>query len=135
MKLFPILEPNACELESAKDKITAQINAYTKIAKSQIPGLMPCGGLETVVATENVPYSKWFVVNKPWYTVILADISQHPEMNLYVGFTRILNALKELHRLNLVHMNVKSENIFVKENLTWDLGEFESVCKRNRSSY
>jgi serine/threonine protein kinase len=57
----------------------------------------------------------------------LAEVPQLSEKWLYRGFSCILEALKKMHNLNLVHMDVKSDNVFVDDHSNWNLGDFGSA--------
>lgn len=64
----------------------------------------------------------------------LADLPQLSEKILYQGFFRIHNSLKAMHKLDLVHMDVKSANLFVGGVAEWDLGDFGSTRKINTTA-
>ena len=61
------------------------------------------------------------------YVSSLTKLPQLSEKLCHRGFSRILRALKAMHDLNLVHMDVKSDNVFVDGNFNWDLGDFGST--------
>lgn len=61
------------------------------------------------------------------YISSLTELPQRAEKWLYAGFCRVFSALKAMHALNLVHMDVKLDNVFVDMNSTWDLGDFGSA--------
>ena len=59
-----------------------------------------------------------------------SSLTQVPQCSLkllYRGYLRIKKALYLLHGLNLVHMDVKSDNVFVDEDGICNLGDFGSA--------
>ena len=75
----------------------------------------------------NVSTGTWVALKMKRYMSSLADLPQLTEKWLYNGYTRIFQALKEMHKLNKVHMDIKSDNVFVDEYFNWDLGDFGST--------
>ena len=115
-----------------KDAVMAEVNACDIISKANIPGLVKCDVVEvTVHHSEGLDISAgvWTALKMKRYVSSLVDIPQLSESWLYRGFSLTLKALKAMHRLGLVHMDVKSDNLFVDEELKWDLGDFGSTRK------
>ena len=115
---------------SKKDAIAAEINACTMLSKADILGLVKCNVVEVIVHHSeglDVSTSVWAALKMKRYMCSLTEVPQLPENCLYSGFSRILKALKAMHELKLVHMDVKSDNLFVDADLRWDLGDFGST--------
>ena len=115
-----------------KDAVMAEVNACDIISKANIPGLVKCGVVEvTVEHSEGLDISPgvWTALKMKRYVSSLVDIPQLSESWLYRGFSLTLKALEAMHKLGLVHMDVKSDNLFVDEELKWDLGDFGSTRK------
>ena len=115
---------------SKKDAVTAEVNACVMLSKANILGLVKCDVVEvTVHHSEGLDVSPgvWAALKMKRYMSSLTDIPQLSENWLYCGFTRIFKALKAMHELNLVHMDVKSDNLFVDVDFNWDLGDFGST--------
>lgn len=115
---------------SKEAAVTAEINACSLLFKSNILGLVKCEVVEVnVYHSEGLDVSPavWAVLKMKRYVSSLTEIPQLSEKWLYDGFSRIIKALKAMHELKLVHMDVKSDNLFVDVNLQWDLGDFGST--------
>ncbi|KAJ3117384.1 hypothetical protein HDU96_006909 [Phlyctochytrium bullatum] len=110
-----------------KDAIATEINTCAKLSASGIVGLVKCDPVDVMVKYSedlDVSPSLWSAIKMKLYMSSLTHIPQLTEKWLYHGFSRILEALKALHKLNLVHMDVKSDNVFVDCDAKWDLGDF-----------
>jgi len=125
--------PQTTQLQSTvskKDAIASEINACTMLSEADILGLVKCDVVEVIVHhSEGLDVSPgvWAALKMKRYTCSLTEVPQLPENCLYNGFSRILKALKAMHELKLVHMDVKSDNLFVDADLRWDLGDFGST--------
>lgn len=133
IKLLRIPETMISQSTKAKkDAISAEIEACNLIADAEIPGLVKCDVVQVSVNDSrglNIAHGVWAALKMKRYLSSLTDIAQLSETLVYRGFSLILNALKEMHNLKLVHMDVKSDNIFVNENSMWHLGDFGSTRK------
>jgi serine/threonine protein kinase len=131
IKLLRIPETTTSESSQSKNvAVTAEIKTCDQLSKANILGLVKCDVVEvTVHHAEGLGVSPgvWAALKMKRYTTSLTDLPQLPEELLYDGFTRVLNALKAMHALKLVHMDVKADNVFVDEDLNWDLGDFGST--------
>ena len=115
---------------SKEDAIDAEIDACNMLSKADILGLVKCDVVKVNVHhSEDLDVSPgaWAALKMKRYTCSLTEVPQLPENCLYSGFSRILKALKAMHELKLVHMDVKSDNLFVDADLRWDLGDFGST--------
>ncbi len=131
IKLLSIPETLTSQsLQSRKNAVDAEIAACTTLSEANIPGLVKCDVVKVHVQhVEDLKVSlgEWAALKMKRYMSALADTPQLSEDWLYRGFIRIYEALKAMHELKLVHMDVKSDNVFVDENLQWDLGDFGSA--------
>jgi hypothetical protein len=133
IKLLRIPETTSSQSTlSKKDAVTAEIEACTNLTKENILGLVKCDVVEVTVHHSeglNVSPGEWAAIKMDRYMSSLTETPQLSEKVLYRGFSRILKALKAMHALGLVHMDVKSDNVFVDVDLNWDLGDFGSTRK------
>ena len=131
IKLLRMPQTTTSQSTSGKEgAVTAEIRACVMLFEANIPGLVRCDVVEvTVHHNEGLDVSPgvWAVLKMKRYISSLSDLPQLPESWLYSGFSRIFKALKAMHELNLVHMDVKSDNLFVDVDSTWDLGDFGST--------
>jgi len=130
IKLLRLHQPTTSESTSAKNHaVTCEIEACEKVSTANINGLVKCEIVQVKVPHNdepNITVSRWIAIKMKRYVSSLTDIPQLPECMLYEGFILTLNALKQLHNLNLVHMDLKPDNLFVDDHLQWDLGDFGS---------
>ena len=133
IKLLRIPETTTSQsTNSKKDAIAAEISACRTVSNAKIVGLVKCDVVEiTVHDNENMNVSRgvWTALKMNRYLSSLTEVIQLTEKWLYLGFSRIFAALNAMHQLELVHMDVKSDNVFVDENFNWDLGDFGSTRK------
>ena len=131
IKLLRIPQTTTSHFNLTKmDAVTAEINACVLLSKADIPGLVKSDVVEiTVHHSEGLDVSPgvWAALKMKRYMCSLTEVPQLPENCLYNGFSRILKALKAMHELELVHMDVKSDNLFVDADVEWDLGDFGST--------
>lgn len=131
IKLLRIPQTTASHSTDAKkDAVMAEIQTCRVLAQADIPGLVKCDVVQVTVNHSeglDVAPGEWASLKMKRYVSSLADLPQLTEKWLYCGFSRILEALKKMHNLNLVHMDVKSDNLFVDDNLDWNLGDFGSA--------
>lgn len=115
-----------------KDAIETEISTCSFLTAKNIEGLVKCDVVDvTVHHSEGLDVSPgvWRALRMKRFMCSLNQCPQLSEHWLYQGFTRILNALKEMHKLDIVHMDVKPDNLFVDDNLVWNLGDFGSARK------
>lgn len=121
IKLFRLSDFVSDELKAISD----EVNACTILSEANILGVVKYDVIKIPI---DIPrHEDWVVLKAKRYVTSLADNAQLNEHWLYQGFSRILNALKEMHGLGLVHMDVKSENVFVDWDAGWNLGDFGST--------
>jgi len=77
----------------------------------------------------------WTALKMRHYHSSLTQVPQLSESLLFREFLRIKTALEMLHSLNLVHMDVKSDNVFVDEDGLWCLGDFGSCRSTNSPNW
>ncbi|KAJ3250655.1 hypothetical protein HDU77_006454 [Chytriomyces hyalinus] len=116
------------------EAVSMEVDVSATVSKAQIPGLVIS---EVVPVT--VEYSDDLSVSRHWtalkmrhYLSSLTQVPQLSERLIHREFRRIHSALVSLHALDLVHMDVKSENVFVDEEVFWNLGDFGS-CRPSNS--
>ena len=73
----------------------------------------------------------WTGIKMPQFNASLVELPQLNEALLYAGFQELLQGLRGLHGLLLVHMDVKGDNVFVSASGSWTLGDFGSACAVN----
>lgn len=115
-----------------KDAVTAEINTCTTLSKENILGLVKCDVVEvTVCHSEGLDVSPgvWAALKMKRYVSSLIDLPQLSEKLIFRGYSRIFKALRAMHNLGMVHMDVKSDNLFVDDELGWNLGDFGSTRK------
>ena len=102
--------------------VLAEVCACKLICQSDIQALVKCQVVEVAV-NKNV----WAVLKMKRYVSTLGELPQLTEKWICRGFKQIRGALMEMHsKLNLVHMDVKPDNLFVDEHSEWHLGDFGS---------
>ncbi|KAI8820343.1 hypothetical protein BJ741DRAFT_672909 [Chytriomyces cf. hyalinus JEL632] len=117
------------------ESVSMEVEVSTIVSKAEIPRLVT-----SEVVTVSVKHSDGLSVSaRPWtalkmrhYHSSLTQVPQLSERLIHREFGRIYSALVSLHALNLVHMDVKSDNVFVDEDVFWNLGDFGS-CRRTNS--
>jgi hypothetical protein len=111
--------------------MAAETEACKTLTSLDIEGLVKCEVVEVTVENikEQAKGHLWQAIKMLDYGSSLEKLPQLPEKMLQNGFHRILNALKGMHKKDFVHMDVKSQNVFVNGDLIWDLGDFGSVRK------
>jgi Protein kinase domain len=131
IKLLRIPQTTTSQSYLAKKNATdAEINACRMVTEANIPGLVQSDVIEVIVKRPeglDVAPGAWRALKMKRYVSSLTEIPQLDERWLYSGFSRTRKALKAMHKLNLVHSDVKSDNVFVTEDLDWDLGDFGST--------
>ena len=131
IKLLRMPETTKSHSPSQKhDAINAEIKACGVVFEANIPGLVRCEKVEVnVIHNEGLDVSPgvWTALKMKRYVSALTDLPKLSEKWLHLGFSRILEALQAMHKLNLVHMDVKSDNLFVDVDSTWNLGDFGST--------
>ncbi|KAJ3092847.1 hypothetical protein HK102_001672 [Quaeritorhiza haematococci] len=132
----PETTPNSTTtLSPRKRAVLAEEEAWKRVADANVEGLVKCEyqRLEVEEHTDETEEPKtivtWVALKMPHYVSSLADRPQFPEDLLQSGFHRILKALKGLHAVNLVHMDVKPRNVLVDYKLGWHLADLGSAHK------
>lgn len=118
------------QFSERKEAVLVETEACRSIFNAGIDGLVSCEIIEVkVVHTQqlDVHVGNWAAIKMSRYVTSLAELPQLSEGLLLNGFRRIHQALIDMHKLDLVHMDVKSDNVFVNEHLRWDLGDFGSA--------
>jgi serine/threonine protein kinase len=117
-------------LDAKQGAIVAELNTCEMLSKRNIIGLVKCDVVTVTVhhnESLNIPIGEWGAVKMKRYLSSLTDVPQLSQDWLYCVYSRIFKALKEMHELKLVHMDVKSDNVFVHDDSLWDLGDFGST--------
>jgi hypothetical protein len=137
IKLLRIPETNHSVLHDArKNAVLAEIEACRLVSEAHVEGLVQSEIVEVTVHHSdqlNVGPGLWAAIKMRHYVSSLAERPQLSEEWIYRGFRRIQSALNAMHALSLVHMDVKSDNVFVDESVRWDLGDFGSTRKIGES--
>jgi serine/threonine protein kinase len=92
------------------EEINTEVQTCQRLSEQNIVGLVACTA--TVVEAQyahdlDVSQGAWKALKMKRYSSSLALMSHHPEFWIKKGFNRISNALEGMHKLNLVHMDVK----------------------------
>lgn len=82
----------------------------------------------TTQADECATETSFRALLMPRYVTTLAETAQLCETALFAGFQQMIAAVEYMHSLNLVHMDIKGDNIFLDSQGKWFLGDFGS-CK------
>ena len=122
---FSVTEPEK------KDAIEAELDACRRVSELANVALVKCEVVEVCVQhTDDLDVAvkgKWAAIKMKRFFGSLTDLVPVPEHLIQSGFERILDALKAMHSISLVHMDVKSDNVFIDENGEWNLGDFGST--------
>jgi serine/threonine protein kinase len=133
VKLLKVQEDTLSRTEQEKENaIKSEVEVCKYFRSLNVPGLVKCDVVEVKVDDAqglSVSIGVWQAIKMHDYGSSLARLPQFPEDFLQDGFHRILSALQFMHSHNYVHMDVKSDNIFVTSELVWDLGDFGSTRK------
>ncbi|KAJ3110494.1 Serine/threonine-protein kinase Nek3 [Phlyctochytrium bullatum] len=131
IKLLRLPEMNtSTPIDQRKDAIEKEVRAATMVYEAQIDGLVRAEAVEVTVEDSSglgVSRGKHMALRMRHYLCSLDLNGQMSEENIRRGFERMMKALNGLHQLGLVHMDVKSGNIFMDESGVWDLGDFGSA--------
>lgn len=73
----------------------------------------------------------WKAMVMPMYCCSLAALPQLDALVILTGLERMVHALEYIHGKGLVHMDVKSDNVFVNAEGRWTLGDFGSCVRVN----
>ncbi|KAJ3236243.1 hypothetical protein HDU78_004708 [Chytriomyces hyalinus] len=117
------------------EAVSMEVEVSATVSKAQIPGLVISEVVPVTVEYSDGLYVSarhWTALKMRHYHSSLTQVPQLSERLIYREFRRIHSALVSLHALNLVHMDVKSENVFVDEDVFWNLGDFGS-CRPSNS--
>ena len=71
----------------------------------------------------------------PHYTKTLAEVPQLSERAIARNIPRMISALEWIHSKNLVHMDVRAPNIFVRYDGCWVLGDFDATVANGNNGY
>lgn len=82
--------------------------------------------LETMASETSLASTSFVALLMPRYVTTLAETAQLCEPALLVGLQHMISALEYIHSFNLVHMDIKGDNIFIDSNGSWFLGDFGS---------
>lgn len=115
-----------------KDSIQIEIEACTTVNLLDCECLVKCE-----IVNVNVEHIRGLDVSIGCHTALkmrhffssLDKVPQMSEILLFNGFKRMVQALKSLHSRDLVHMDIKSDNVFCDDETVWFLGDFGSTRK------
>jgi len=108
-------------ITNKEEEIIQQLNS----CEPPIPGLL----LGKIIHLESTKVNERIALIMPRLSGDIArEPSSSPSVLLHQG-KRIKEALESMHKLGLVHLDVKLENIFVDNNGTWFLSDFDFTCK------
>ena len=132
IKLLRLVETISYQSNDQKEQaLQAEITACKKVLDKEITGLVKCEVVKATVShADDLRFQKdeeVFALKMDRYMSSLADAPQLTEKWLLRGFSRIYQALESLHALGLVHMDVKSDNVFMDSVANFDLGDFGST--------
>ncbi|KAJ3223597.1 hypothetical protein HDU78_011260 [Chytriomyces hyalinus] len=117
------------------EPVSMEVEVSATVSKAQIPGLVISEVVHVTVEHSDglsVSARHWTALKMRRYHSSLMQDPQLSELLIHREFRRIYSALDSLHALSLVHMDVKSDNIFVDEDCVWNLGDFGS-CRPSNS--
>jgi Protein kinase domain len=134
IKLLSPPQTVGSQSHSDRDRAVAcEVETCRVLGGSSVEGLVKCKVVEVYVEHNeqlNVAGRRaWSAIKMHRYLSSLAECPQHSEPMIKQGFRRIRMALEAMHRGGFVHMDVKSDNVFVDEPMKWDLGDFGSTRK------
>jgi len=124
--------PRSMTPQEREETKSAEIEACKFFTALDVDGLVKCEVVEVKIESADqlqVGVGYWQAIKMRDYGICLARYIKFPEDLIEKGFHRILNALQRVHLHKFVHMDVKSANVFVTDDLLWDLGDFGSVRK------
>jgi hypothetical protein len=131
VKLIKVPEDTVFRTQQEKEKaIKTEVEVCRHFRSLDVPGLVKCDVVEVKVEDAqdlSVSIGVWQAIKMHDYGSSLANLPQFPEVFIQEGFHRILSALQQMHSQGYVHMDVKSDNVFVTPELVWDLGDFGST--------
>jgi hypothetical protein len=113
-----------------QEAIQLEVSSCKTVTDAAIDGLVTSYVVKVRVENSqglSVSIGEWFALKMRHYHSSLTQVPQLSPKLLYRGYLRMKNALIGLHSLNLVHMDVKSDNVFVDEEGIWNLGDFGSA--------
>lgn len=121
-----------------RNAVDAEITACRTFSDAKIEGLVDCEDI--IIDVEHgrgidVSPGTWQGLKMRHYHSNLTQLPKLSERLLYRGFLRIKTALEAIHSMGFVHMDVKSDNIFVDEDGNWYLGDFGSVCSTDSANW
>lgn len=73
----------------------------------------------------------WKAIVMPMYCCSLAALPQLEALVILMGLERMVHALEYIHEKGYVHMDIKSDNVFVDAEGNWTLGDFGSCTRVN----
>jgi hypothetical protein len=123
-------------LADRSKEIAIEINAV-HILKLEEPAVaFVTSFLRTIaIPREDVQYfsvsGEFYAIVMPMYSVTVANCAGFNTVVLAREGRRVLEALIFMHSKDLVHMDVKGNNIFVDHTGSWFLGDFGSCTHRN----
>lgn len=102
-----------------------------KLFEVQVPAeaTKAFGGTTSIIMNEGRPASTVYAILMPRY---ITTVGKSPKFELEVmrrQFRKMVDTLTYIHCCNIVHLDVKGDNIFVGADGEWVLGDFGS-CKR-----
>ena len=86
-------------------------------------------GTTLIPMNEGRPASTVYAILMPRYSTTVAKSPKFPLESLQRQFRKMVDTLTYIHGCNIVHLDVKGDNIFVGGDGEWVLGDFGS-CKR-----
>ena len=116
--------------EKKEEAIKLEVETCETVTNAKIDGLVSSSVVKVRVENSqelSIGTGEWFALKMRHYHSSLTQVPQLSRKLLYRGYLRMKNALIGLHGLNLVHMDVKSDNVFVDEDGIWNLGDFGSA--------
>lgn len=90
--------------------------------------------LEHITQDESTGFQEmkvWKAMVMPMYCCSLAALPQLDALVILTGLERMVHALEYIHGKGFVHMDVKSDNVFVDAEGRWMLGDFGSCVRVN----
>ena len=125
----------SADQDMIKDAVDNEVEASEAVTSARIPGLVMTEAVQVQVTDStgiDVSEGVWTALKMPYYHFSLINAPALSQHLLQRGFHRLRTALQRMHELQLVHMDVKSDNVFIDGNTgDWFLGDFGSTRKIN----
>lgn len=132
----PVVIKLDTSLSSVEFGVVERLQLHSHEAEPHPAFLMNCTALEmlkhiTQDSTGRQEENICMAFVMPMYCCTLAALPQLENGAILKGLERMATAMDYIHRKNFVHMDVKSDNVFVDAEGLWTLGDFGSCVEIN----